>query len=237
MPTRKLPRTDDERSTALTTCAAKYNATAAPARLITVAQFNTLGGTLSPWGAARTALAPALQAQTAATAAVDTALITSVRVNSHFIQVLNFAIERGTLAASARSYYQLPVTHAQVPDMNTVADALLWAGRLATGETARLADGGAALAWPAIGEVNSASAACAAAETTQSSAKSGFDIAQEDVGDQRPTVDPVIKDLWDTIEYNLRADAPPSLRRKAREWGVVYDGEEEAPAPPAPPTP
>ena len=86
--------------------------------------------------------------------------------------------------------------------------------------------------------VTTASAAClAAAETTQTSAKSGFDIAQEDVGDQRPTVDPVIKDLWDTIEYNVRADAPPSLRRKAREWGVAYDGEEEAPAPPAPPTP
>ena len=37
--------------------------------------------------------------------------------------------------------------------------------------------------------------------------------------------------------HALRASAPPSLRRKAREWGVVYDGEEEAPAPPAPPTP
>ena len=31
--------------------------------------------------------------------------------------------------------------------------------------------------------------------------------------------------------------APPSLRRKAREWGVVYDGEEEEETPPAPPTP
>ena len=81
MPTRKLPRTDDERSTALTTCLAKYNATAAADRLITAAQFATLNATLSPWNAARTALAPALQAQTAATAAVDAALIASVRVN------------------------------------------------------------------------------------------------------------------------------------------------------------
>ncbi len=145
--------------------------------------------------------------------------------------------EANYMTARARSYYQILVTHAQVPDMNTVDDAALWAGRLATGETARLTDGGAPLAWPAIGEVNTASAACAAA-AAQSSAKSGFDIAQEDVGDQRLTVDPVIKDLWDTIEYNLRADAPPSLRRIAREWGVVYDGEEEAPAPPpVPPTP
>lgn len=235
MPKRKLPRTDDQRTAALTTCAAKYNATAAPARLITATQNNTLNGTLSPWRAGQDALGPALQAQTDATAAALSTFAASVRVNSHYIQVINFAIERGKLPASARSYYQLPITHAEVPDMNTCPDALLWAGRLATGETARLADGGPAMAWPAIGEVTTAATACSAAETAQSIAKDAFDLAQETVGDLRPTVDPVIKDLWDTIEYNLRADAPPSLRRKAREWGVVYDGEEEAPAPPAPP--
>ena len=42
----------------------------------------------------------------------------------------------------------------------------------------------------------------------------------------------------DTIEYNLRANDPTSLRRKAREWGVTYDNDEtEAPVPPVPPTP
>ena len=58
MPTRKLPRTDDERSAALSTCATKYTATAAPGRLISAAQFVTLGATLSPWNSARTVLVP-----------------------------------------------------------------------------------------------------------------------------------------------------------------------------------
>ena len=237
MPTRRLPRTDEQRTAALTSCVAKYNATAVPDRLISATQFVTLNGALSPWTAAQSALGPALQAQTQATATALSTYTASVRVTSHFIQVINLAIERGVLPASTRSYYQLPVTHAEVPDMNTCADALLWAGRLATGETARLADGGAAMAWPTITEVNTAATACSAAETAQSSAKDGFDIAQEDVGDQRPTVDPVIKDLWDTIEFNLRAETPSSLRRRAREWGVVYTGEEEEETPPAPPTP
>ena len=237
MPTRRIPRTDEQRTAALTTCIAKYNATAAADRLISAAQFVTLNGALSPWRAGQDALGPALQAQTSATAAALSTFAASVRVTSHFIQVINLAIERGTIPASTRSYYQLPVTHAEVPDMNTCADALLWAGRLSTGETARLADGGAAMAWPTIAEVNTAATACSTAETAQSIAKDGFDTAQEDVGSLRPTVDPVIKDLWDTIEYNLRADAPPSLRRKAREWGVVYEGEEEETPPPAPPTP
>jgi hypothetical protein len=38
-------------------------------------------------------------------------------------------------------------------------------------------------------------------------------------------VDDLIKELWDTIEFALRNEESSSLRRKAREWGVVYDGD------------
>jgi hypothetical protein len=237
MPSRRLPQTDDQRSTALQVCNVKYQNTAAPLRLISATQFTTLGGVLSPWRGAREALGPLLATQTAATATAQSALTTCVRVISHFIQVLNFAIERGTLTPSARAFYELPISHAEVPDMNTAEETLLWAARLATGETARIGAGGPALAWPAIAEVNTAANALQSALTAQSTAKDAYDLAQEIVSDQRPTVDPFIKDLWDTIEFNLRTEDASSLRRKAREWGVVYDGEEEEDAPPAPPAP
>ena len=55
------------------------------------------------------------------------------------------------------------------------------------------------------------------------------------VAAQRPAVDDMIMDLWDTIEFNLRTEEPSSLRRKAREWGVVYDEAGEAELPPPPP--
>ena len=55
------------------------------------------------------------------------------------------------------------------------------------------------------------------------------------VAEQRPAVDDMIMDLWDTIEFNLRTEEPSSLRRKAREWGVVYDEAGEAELPPPPP--
>lgn len=240
MPSRRLPKTDDQRSAALNTCNVKYQATAAPARLITAAQFITLGSVLSPWRNGRDGLGPLLAAQTNATAQATTSFTALTRVCSHFIQVLNFAIDRGVLPASVRAYYDLPVSHAEVPDMNSSAAALQWSVNLDAGEAQRIAAGGAALAWPTIGEVNAAAATYQNHETLQSSAKDAYDLAQEDVAAQRPAVDDLIKDLWDTIEFNLRADDPSSLRRKAREWGVVYDGEEEEetpPTPPAPPTP
>jgi hypothetical protein len=237
MPSRRLPQTDDQRSTALQTCNAKYQNTAAPLRLISAAQFTELGAILSPWRGAREAQSPLLAAQTAATDVVDSTHATCARTNSHFIQVMNLAIERGKLAPSVRAYYELPVSHAEVPVMNTVELALQWAAKLANGEGQRIAAGGLPLAWPAMAEINDDAAALQAAVNAQSTAKDAYDLAQETVAEQRPTVDPFIKDLWDTIEFNLRTEEPSSLRRKAREWGVTYQGEEAEETPPAPPTP
>jgi hypothetical protein len=53
-------------------------------------------------------------------------------------------------------------------------------------------------------------------------------------------VDALIKDMWDTIEFNLRSHDAPSLRRRAREWGVYYalrPGETPEPEPTPPPGP
>ena len=96
---------------------------------------------------------------------------------------------------------------------------------------------GPALTWPAIAEVIAAALALQNNENLQSTAKDAFDAAQEAVASQRPAVDAWIKDAWDTIEFNLRADELSSLRRKAREWGVFFEGDEEVEPPPAPPAP
>ena len=69
-------------------------------------------------------------------------------------------------------------------------------------------------------------------DSGQSTAKDAYDVGQEAVAAQRPDVDALIKDLWDSIAFALRADEPSSLRRKAREWGVFYLGDEETSAPP-----
>lgn len=244
MPTRRLPQTDEKRSQALNTCASKAASTGAPQWLITTAQNTTLTNLRTPWNTAHSNTGSALSTQTNRTALVTAALADCARCISHFIQVLNLAVERRILPASDRALYQLPVGHAEVPDINTVADCLLWSARLDAGEAARTGDGGEPLAWPAIGEVTASATTLTASENAQSTAKDNYDNLQEAIALQRPAVDALILDLWDTIEYNLRHEpAPSSLRRKAREWGVIYindDGTEETdePAPPpAPPTP
>ena len=183
MPSRRLPQSDNQRSAALDTCNTKYQATAAPNRLITPAQFVTLGAVLSPWRGARAQVGITLAAQTAATGLCNTCFTACTRLNSHFIQVLNLAIERGALPASVRAYYELPVSHGEVPEMSTTADALQWAAKLAAGESQRISAGGLALAWPTIGQVSAAATALQNNENLQSTAKDAFDLAKEAVAD------------------------------------------------------
>lgn len=246
MPSRRLPQTDDNRSKALKTCSDKFFATADPTKhLITPAQNNTLQSLLSPWRNARNTAAHALQEQGDSTTTCDGCQHHTARIISHFIQVLNFAIERGTLTPGVRAHYKLPISHPEVPTMNTVQDTLLWADNINDGELARVNQGGPPLAWPSATEVAAQAALLSAAEAAQSTAKDFYDQLQQSIATQRPGIDAHIRDLWDTIEYNLRHEpTPASLRRKAREWGVVYindDGTEETDEPaqptPAQPTP
>jgi hypothetical protein len=225
MPSRRLPQSDKPRGNALSQCGAVYAASAAADRLITPAQMMTLTTLQTPWVAANDALGPLLFSQTQATTAVLAALAVSARVNSQFIQVLNFAIERGALPANTRTLYKLPASHAEVPPMTTTLTALDVAADLAKGEADRIAAGGTPFAWPAIGEVTADATALRAAETAQNVAKLAYDRGQEAVAQQRSALDAFIKKLWDTIEFNLSEEEPASLRRKAREWGVTYEGD------------
>ena len=237
MPSRKLPRTDDQRTFALNTANNKAASTAPGLWLITNAQYTQLQAILSPWRGARQVVADALAEQVAATTLAKSTLLLLIKNISHFIQVLNMAIDRGVLPASVRAYYDLPVSHPEVPDINTPAEAQEWAVKISTGEANRIADGGTALAWPSAAQVEAARVAAANAENAQSTKKDAYDSAQSILAAQRPAADAFIKDLWDTIEFNLRAETAASLRRRAREWGVAYEGDEEEEGPTPPPTP
>ena len=241
MPFRMLTNTDVGRTTALDTPFAKWATTPAGQRPITQAQYDQLVALRTPWKQANTAAATALVAQTNATSRAEALGQSLERLISHFFQVFNLAVARGYYPASARAHYKLDVSRADVPLVLSQADRLTWAQNIVDGEAARQTAEGAAfkpMAMPAAAEVAAALTAYQTAHATASTAKTNYDLAQEAVEQQRPAVDALILDLWDTVEYFYRHDEPSSLRRKAREWGVVYmtrPGEPEEPTPP--PTP
>ena len=110
------------------------------------------------------------------------------------------------------------------PCRRWVAKQKLWIGRikLISGETHRIAGGGAPMLDPALAEVQAALNAYTTKHNEQLRKKAAYDAAQEEVEAMRPAVDKMIKKLWNQIEFYFSEDTPSSLRRKARAWGVVY---------------
>ena len=240
MPSRRLPKTDDQRSTALNTAFAKWGATAPADRAITAPDFATLSAQRDLWGPALTSRATALAAQVTATGAADPLLARVKMFVSHFIQVFNLAVARGVFPASARAFYGLDVSSDKVPPLDNRDDILRWVHQIVDGEAARLATAnpGPPMAMPAVADVHDDLYFYLIAAAAQTSAKNANDTAEEAVATLRPTVDPAILDAWDDVENFYRHDDLSSLRRKAREWGVVYENAAAVPVPPpAPPAP
>jgi hypothetical protein len=235
MPSFIRPRSDTQRIIAATSCIQKSQNTAPAKWPVTAAQIAALESAVSSFTQARDAAAVGLSTQTKTTKQAMDAWENLVRLNRHFIQVLNLAIERGTLAPSVRALYQLPVNRVEVPAMDSVPNTLGWAEKLSSGEAARVAAGGAPLAWPSIAEVEAAAAAFKAAQNAQSSAKSAYHVLQQEIARQRPAFSALLKDVRQTIEYHYRHYAPPAMRRKAHEWGLRYsdDPAEESTTPAA----
>jgi hypothetical protein len=141
---------------------------------------------------------------------------------SHFVQTLNLAIDRHTFPPAARGFYQLDGNQAKLPTLTSEEDVMTWGDRLKEGEPARVAAGGAPITFPSIAEVNTAFDDFVAKRQTQDGVGDLQDNKEEAVAALRPSVDLLIKDMWDETEFKFRHQSPSSMRGKARGWGVVY---------------
>ncbi|MBL4586573.1 MAG: carboxypeptidase regulatory-like domain-containing protein [Flavobacteriales bacterium] len=174
----------------------------------------------------------ALSAQTAATAAANPARRELNMYIRHFIGVFNMGVDRGRYLATDRAHYQLPVDYHQLPKLGTDFENILWANNIVSGDAARVLAAGQPMENPTAAEVAAKLTDLNTALAAQSPAKDAYDKEQEDVAALRASIDDLIADIWDEVLFEFRKDDAPSMRRKAREYGVVYRlSAGEAPAP------
>jgi hypothetical protein len=223
MPFRMLPNTDATRIAALDAAATKAATVPEadrPYPSAVQAQLTSLGPNFKQQA---TEAGTALSEQGVATSQATLDFLALQAVVSHFFQVFNLAVGRGVIPREARAHYQLDISSAALPDLITQADVLLWAGRIATGEAARVATAGAVpMAMPSADEVATAATAYDTSARTQTEKKDAYDDEQGEVAALRPDADKLIRDIWDYVEFAHRAEPGPGKRRKAREWGVTY---------------
>lgn len=224
MPIIYRPETDTQRLKALQAAKSKADAVVGGGGSVafgpgTAAALNTFLPTFNTEMQQR---GSALSVQTAATAAANpTRKILNIFIR-HFITVFNMGVERGRYPATDRGHYQLPVDYHKLPKLSSDADLTLWAGNIIDGDAARVLAGGEPMENPTAAQVATANTDLQTALSVQTTAKDAYDLEQEDVENLREEADELIADIWDEVLFTFRKDEAPSMRRKAREYGVVY---------------
>jgi hypothetical protein len=141
---------------------------------------------------------------------------------SHFIQVINMAIQRGELSTSILDNYRLNGYSKKLPSLNTEEEILKWGKNLIDGETERIRNGMSPITNPTIAVVKVRYEKFLEAYRNQKNLQISNNRALKELADLRPVADSIILQIWNEVEESFK-DLPDELRReKASEYGLVY---------------
>ncbi len=141
---------------------------------------------------------------------------------SHFIQVVNMAIQRGELKPSVRLFYGLEEDASSIPPLTTEKDLLRWGKKIIDGETQRISKGMSPIANPTIALVKVRYENFEEMYKQQKIFQQNTARAQAELESTRKIADDIILNIWNEVENTFK-DLPDDLRReKSKEYGLVY---------------
>jgi len=141
---------------------------------------------------------------------------------SHFIQVINMAIQRGELSAAILDYYKLNGYGKKLPPLNNEEDVIKWGENIIEGETQRIRKGLSPITNPTIAVVKVRYEKFLEAYRNQKKLQESTNRALQELKDLRPKADNIILEVWNEVEDSFK-DLPDNLKReKASEYGLVY---------------
>lgn len=142
---------------------------------------------------------------------------------SHFIQVLNMAVQRSEIKVSYKEWYGLPLEHYNIPDLMTEAAIAEWGEKIITGEQRRIAHGGIPIYNPTIAKVKVHYDIFMEGYLRQKNLQQITSKSLEKLAEMRPVADEIILDLWNQIEKKFENMQPNEVRlNNCRAYGVIY---------------
>jgi hypothetical protein len=224
---RRLPRSSDSRFNAITAAKQKKDSTAA-ANLPTTAATNTrLDSVYTQFTAARNTLSIKRAESILSTNQKEMLLASLALKSSHYVQVLNMHIAQGLFPAAYRAYFKIDTNSTAVPSIRTESDIVALAQNIVDGEPNMVAAGGTVIPFPTKTVIKTLLATVVAKQNEQSLKKDATDAAEEALYNLNTEADAVIKKIWDEVETFWNEEPIEGLRRKSREWGVVYISDEK----------
>jgi len=219
---RKLPGSDVKRGIALNLAKLKKDNTAPEFVALTPNTIARLDAMQVLFSQKISEREYALARQAISTTAKNLSQAKTKKLISHFIQSFNNGVDRGVFSETARAFFHLDINSSSVPSLGKESDIIFWGDEIIGGDARRVAAGGAPMSNPAAAELETEYNNFKNLNSEQSTLKDAYDKAQEGVSNMRKEVDKLILRIWDEVETFFDNDELPSLRRKARAWGVVY---------------
>lgn len=140
---------------------------------------------------------------------------------SHFVQILNFSIQRGDLRTEVRSFYGM-VGNKKSPSLLLESDLLEWGKKIIEGEHQRILHGGNPIYNPSIAVVKVKFDQFLDAFHHQKTLQNNTARWTQKVASLRGVADEIILDMWNEVEEFFSNLTEERKREKASEYGVVY---------------
>ena len=140
---------------------------------------------------------------------------------SHFIQILNFAIQRGDMKADVRNFYGM-IGDKKSPSLILESELREWGKKIIEGEHQRVLHGGNPLYNPSIAVVKVKFDQFVDAYHFQKTLQSNTARWTLKVAGMRAEADEIILDIWNEVEEHFSEYPEDFKREKAADYGVVY---------------
>jgi hypothetical protein len=141
---------------------------------------------------------------------------------SHFIQVMNMAIQRGEQPAILRCFYGMNENETRLPSLTTEESILKWGEKIILGEQERIKKGLSPMTNPTIAIVKVRFEQFKDAYYSQKTMQKSTNRYVVELSEMRKTADGIITMVWDEVERTYQNMPEDIKREKCIEYGLVY---------------
>ncbi|MBN2743132.1 hypothetical protein LX69_02067 [Breznakibacter xylanolyticus] len=141
---------------------------------------------------------------------------------SHYIQVVNFCIQRNEMKPSVRKFYMLDEDEKSIPELGTEQQLIDWGIKVIKGDDARVMAGGSRIYNPSIAMVKVKYEQFIDLYNNHKNLLVTTQKMLDKVAEMRAKADQIILELWNEIEANYHDLPPKSRRLKCSECGIIY---------------
>lgn len=141
---------------------------------------------------------------------------------SHFLQVMNMAIDRGELKPEIRQDYGLDPEKSKLPPLIKEKDLDEWGSRVILAEEQRIRKGGVPIYNPNIAKVKVHFSIFRDHYYNMNTLRTNCAKFLEELTAMRPMVDDIILDIWNQVDTFYEGLPLAQHLEKVRQFGVIY---------------